>query len=75
MAQDIGCSSTVVVNALAHAGLLEPPSRRPMMVTRAWPDAFAGFSAAQALVHEPEVFLPLTDQLFGLEPCPGSPGS
>ena len=28
IAQDIGCSSTVVVNALAHADLLQPPSRR-----------------------------------------------
>lgn len=36
IAQDIGCSSTVVVNALAHVGLLDPPSRRPTMVTRAW---------------------------------------
>lgn len=36
IAQDIGCSSTVVVNALAHADLLDLPSRRPTMVTRAW---------------------------------------
>lgn len=35
IAEHIGCSNSTIVNALAHAGLLEPPSGRPT-VTRAW---------------------------------------
>ncbi|MFE2749039.1 hypothetical protein ACFXKX_32675 [Streptomyces scopuliridis] len=38
IAERISCSSTVIVNALAHAGLLEPVSDRPVNVTRRWLD-------------------------------------